>query len=70
MDSHPSTDQETRKTVSTRKAAEMLGVGTSTVVRLIHRGDLAAFKKTPAKHSAFRIYVDSIEEVKRQRSYD
>lgn len=58
------------KTVSTTEAAEMLGVGTSTVVRMIHRGDLQAYKKTLAKHSAFRIYVDSIEEVQRQRSFD
>ncbi len=68
MDSQ--TDQETRKTVSTREAAEILGVGTSTVIRMIHRGDLQGYKKTPAKRSAFRVYFDSIEEVKRQRSYD
>lgn len=70
MDSHPDTDQETRETVSTRKAAEILGVASSTIVRMIHRGDLAAHKKTLAKHSAFRVYVDSLEEVKSQRSYD
>ncbi len=57
------------ETVSTTKAAEMLGVATTTVVRMIHRGDLRAFKLTPAKHSSFRVYVSSIEEVKQQREY-
>ena len=63
-------DQAARETVPTHEAAQILGVGTPTVIRMIHRGDLQGHKKTPAKRSAFRVYVDSIEEVKRQRSCD
>jgi len=66
----PQNDQETRETISTHEAAEVLGVAPSTVVRMIHRGHLQGYKKTPAKRSAFRVYVDSIEKAKRQRSYD
>jgi excisionase family DNA binding protein len=55
------------KTVSTKEAAKQLGVGTSTVVRMIHRGDLDAYKKTLAKRSPYRIYQHSIDEVKDRR---
>jgi excisionase family DNA binding protein len=55
------------KTVSTKEAAKQLGVGTSTVVRMIHRGDLDAYKKTLAKRSPFRVYQSSIDDVKDRR---
>lgn len=59
-----------QKTVSTREAAEILNVGTSTIVRMIHRGDLDAHKKTLAPHSPFRIYQSSLEHVLDQRQHN
>ena len=55
------------KTVSTKEAAEQLGVGKTTVVRMIRRGDLDAYRKTLAKRSHYRVYQDSIEDVKKRR---
>jgi excisionase family DNA binding protein len=56
-----------KETVSTKEAAEMLGVGTTTINRMIHRGDLDAYRKTPVKYSPFRVYKSSIEKVKEER---
>ncbi|MFW6116183.1 MAG: helix-turn-helix domain-containing protein [bacterium] len=55
------------ETISTKEAAEMLGVATSTVNRMINRGDLKAYKKTPVKYSPFRVYKSSVEKVKEER---
>ncbi len=54
------------RTVSTREAAEMLGVGTSTINRMIHEGHLRASRKSMAPRSPFQVYVDSIKELQKK----
>jgi len=56
-----------RKTVSTEKATQMLGVSTATVIRLIQQGELEAYKLTLGLTSPYRIYLDSIERFLEQR---
>jgi excisionase family DNA binding protein len=56
-----------RAVVSTTEAMRMLGVSRATITRLVKRGDLRGYRLTPAKYSDYRIYVDSIEEVKERR---
>jgi IS30 family transposase len=58
-----------KETLSTREAARLLGVATSTVTKMIHRGNLSAHRKTLAKHSPFRAYKRSIEKVKQERQH-
>jgi excisionase family DNA binding protein len=55
------------KTVSTKEAAKQLGVGKSTVLRMIDRGDLDAYRKTLADRSHYRVYQSSIEDIKKRR---
>ena len=56
-----------RPTFTTKETAELLGVTTVTVTRLIKRGELQAYKLTPGKTSPLRIYKDSVESLLERR---
>ncbi len=60
-------EREGGETVSTTEAMDILGVSRPTITRLIRRGELKAHRLTPAPTSPFRIYVSSIEAVRRRR---
>ncbi|MEA3374930.1 MAG: helix-turn-helix domain-containing protein [Chloroflexota bacterium] len=53
--------------VTTAEAAEMLDLGHTTIVRMIHQGQLEARRKTLAPRSPWQVKVSSIEEVQRRR---
>jgi excisionase family DNA binding protein len=56
-----------RQTISVDEAAVMLGVVRETVIRMIHRGELSGYKKTLALNSHFRVYVDTVQRVLKER---
>jgi excisionase family DNA binding protein len=56
-----------RETVTASEAMEILGVSRTTISRLVKRGDLEAYKLTPARNSPLRIYKDSVEELLEER---
>jgi excisionase family DNA binding protein len=55
------------ETVTTQEAMKILGVSKTTVTRLVKRGELRAYKLTPAQNSALRIYKESLEELLEKR---
>jgi excisionase family DNA binding protein len=57
----------TEETVTTQEAMKILGVSKATVSRLVKRGELAAYKLTPAENSPLRIYKDSLDELLEKR---
>jgi len=59
--------QTERQTVSANRAMEILGVSRATVSNLVRKGDLEAYKLTPARNSPYRIYLDSIQALLRER---
>jgi excisionase family DNA binding protein len=63
----PSVGEPERKAVPATEAMKMLGVSRSTIRRLLQQGELRGYRLTPSKHSDYRIYVDSIEELKERR---
>jgi excisionase family DNA binding protein len=63
----PSVSERERSAVPTTEAMKMLGVSRSTIRRLLQQGELHGYRLTPSKHSDYRIYVDSIEELKERR---
>jgi excisionase family DNA binding protein len=50
-------------TVSTLEAAALLGVSRNTVIRMVKRGELRAYRKTRAYRSPLRVFRDSVREV-------
>jgi excisionase family DNA binding protein len=50
-----------KEVVTTQQAAEMLGVSTTTVTRLVKRGLLIGYKLTPEPNSPLRITKASIK---------
>jgi excisionase family DNA binding protein len=56
-----------RETVTTSEVMGLLGVSRATVTRLVKKGELEAYKLTPAKNSPLRIYKDSVEELLEER---
>ena len=55
--------QDDRPTLTTIQVMDLLGVSRSTVVRLVQRGELKAYKLTLGQTSPLRIYKDSVEEL-------
>lgn len=65
--------RRTRNAVEVKDAAQMLAsehkpVSSSTVYRLIHKGELEAFKLTDGRTGKILIYEDSIEAFKTRRA--
>jgi len=59
---------EQNSTLSTREAAQRLGVSKMTVNRLYQTGQLTGYKLNPDKrNSHLRIYTESVEDMLRQR---
>jgi excisionase family DNA binding protein len=50
-----------------KSVMDLLGVSRSTVIRLIQRGELMAYKLTPGQTSPLRIYKDSVEALLERR---
>jgi len=62
------TDFTDRETITTKEAAEMLGVTTVTVTRYVDKGDLEGYKVNPRRsNSPLRIYKDSVKALLRER---
>ncbi|MBU0705478.1 MAG: helix-turn-helix domain-containing protein [Chloroflexi bacterium] len=55
--------QDDRPTLTTTQVMDLLGVSRSTVVRLVQRGELKAYKLTLGQTSPLRIYKDSVDEL-------
>ena len=55
------------QTLSLIQAAEMLGATRETVLDLVKKGEIAGFKKTLARTSAFLVDRDSVLEFDRRR---
>lgn len=58
---------ESRQVATTSETMDLLGVSRATISNLIRRGDLEAYKLTPALNSSYRIYVDSIQSLLKRR---
>jgi excisionase family DNA binding protein len=61
-------------TLTTRQAANRLGLSPATVNRLIKAGELLAIKKTtvtgqPARNSPYLIYVNSVVSYEQRRQH-
>jgi excisionase family DNA binding protein len=58
------------ESISTTEAALRLKLSKATIVRLIHRGDLKAVKKTTGdkRNSPYMVDPDSVESYKANRS--
>ena len=56
-----------RMTITSREAAELLGVSMATIARLVKRGDLDGYKLTLGKNSPLRIYRDSVDSLLARR---
>ena len=61
--------QDDRPTVTTEEAAGLLGVSKATVIRLIQRSELQAYKLTLGQTSPYRIYRDSIDDLIERRQH-
>jgi excisionase family DNA binding protein len=59
--------QDNRPIVTTEEAITLLGVSKATVIRMIQRGELQAYKLTLGQTSPYRIYKDSIDSVIERR---
>lgn len=55
------------ETLSTTEVMARLRLARATVIRLIERGDLQAYKKTPGKTSGYRISIRSVQDLERKR---
>ena len=60
-------DEHSPQTITTARAAEILGVSRSTVTRLVQHGQLQAHKLTTAPNSPYRITRSSLERLLEQR---
>jgi|OM-RGC.v1.034705849 Transposase and inactivated derivatives len=60
-------DNNNNNLLSTKQVAAILDVGTSTVIRMVHRGDLDGHKATPALNSPMRITQSSVARVLKAR---
>ena len=62
------TEPMDREVITSRQAAEMLGVTSVTITRYVNKGDLEGYKVNPRRsNSPFRIYKDSVEALIRER---
>ena len=58
-----------KDTVTVAEAVKLLGVSRATINRLVTDGKLHGYRLTPSKNSPLRIYLDSIENVIRERQF-
>ncbi|HZQ11009.1 MAG TPA: helix-turn-helix domain-containing protein [Anaerolineae bacterium] len=56
-----------RDWVTVDEAAEVVGARRETVIRMIRRGELRAFKQTLGLTAPYRIYKDSLDEFLKKR---
>ncbi len=57
----------TKTPISTKEAAELLGVSDRTVLRMIGNGVLPGWKIIPGTKSVYRVWREDVERIIKQR---